>query len=452
MLNDPRPPGDRLADITARIEQIPAFLTAMRDRLSEPVARWVELDVEQTRGLPELFATVKRWGQEQHWADVPRLQRANDAARIALESYAAELLELPTTSRFAIGEDAARRRVALRGLDSSLEDLQRLATDFLRENQATLDDLRARLVERHHLDPATNANALREFLDQQFAVPDAAGKPDLVLRRYEREHERVMRFIAERSLFPIPASQELEILQTPPFLQPVIPAGAQVEPPPFREGIRKSLVYLTLSADRIASHSELSIPLMMMHEGIPGHHLQLATASEHPSVIRRHVHSVEHGEGWTTMLEDYMLDIDYMGSLTDEARFCTKQDIRRMGARVAIDLFFMTGEASFLDVGVPWDQSAEDPFAAAGSLLANVTGWSAPKVHGELSWYALEPAYPLCYLAGNKLVWQLKDDMAATGGASGLELDRAFHAAFLSAGNMPLSFLRRLFQQRGLVV
>ena len=91
---------------------------------------------------------------------------------------------------------------------------------------------------------------------------------------------------------------------------------------------------------------------MMIHEGIPGHHLQLATASTHPSIVRRHFEAMEHAEGWTTMLEDYMLDQGYMGELTDEARFSGKRDISRLGARTAIDLFFMSGNKDFLDLGL----------------------------------------------------------------------------------------------------
>ena len=190
---------------------------------------------------------------------------------------------------------------------------------------------------------------------------------------------------------------------------------------------------------------------MMIHEGIPGHHLQLATAAMHPSVIRRHVSAEEHAEGWTTMLEDYMLDIGYMGELTDEVRFSAKRDISRIGARVGIDLFFMTGNRDYLDVGVAVDVSSEDPFEAAGNLLAAVTGFVPGRVEAELNWYSQERGYPLSYLTGNRLVWQLKHDLsvAQKGRLDGAKLDRLFHRLYLESGNMPLSFLRRVFIHGG---
>lgn len=199
----------------------------------------------------------------------------------------------------------------------------------------------------------------------------------------------------------------------------------------------------------------------MIHEGIPGHHLQLSTAAQHPSWIRRHVSANDHAEGWTTMLEDYMLDLGYMGDLAEEARFCAKRDLSRIGARVAIDLFFMTGERDYLDVGLGIERGQPDPFVAAGELLAAVTGFTPGRVHAELSWYSLERGYPLSYLTGYRLVERLRADVHANQRARALRgdrgaldadgIDRSFFAHYLSSGNMPLSFLRRVFREEGLV-
>ncbi len=148
-----------------------------------------------------------------------------------------------------------------------------------------------------------------------------------------------------------------------------------------------------------------------------------------------------------------MLDIGYMGDLTDEVRFSAKRDISRIGARVAIDLFFMTGNRDYLDVGVTADTSCKDPFDAAGNLLSAVTGFVPGRVQAELNWYSQERGYPLSYLTGNRLVWQLKHDLsvAQSGRLQGVELDRLFHRLYLQSGNMPLSFLRRVFVHEGVL-
>ncbi len=433
------------------MQAIPGYLEALLARLDTPVARWTSMDLEKVAALPQLFDTLQGWAVETGWDGRARLESASDAARSALLDYAAELAKLPTTSQLHLEESDARRIVELRGIDRSLEQLHAMARDFLAETGEVVEALRGRLVKKYGLPAGATADELTRFLADRYRVKLTDGRLEDILDRYEEERRRIDAFIGERDLFPVPADQDLRIMRTPGFMTPSIPAGAMMPPPPFRPGVRRSLVYLTLSAELAAEHTELSIPGMMIHEGIPGHHLQLATASMHPSVIRRHYDGAHHAEGWTTMLEDYMLDMGYMGELTDEARFEGKRDISRIGARVAIDLFFMTGEKDFLDVGVPCDLSSDDPFEAAGNLLAAVTGFVPGRVQGELNWYSQERGYPLSYLTGNRMVWELKRDVERASGLSGIDLDRRFHQLYLVSGNMPVSFLRRVFEHEGLL-
>ena len=450
-VNDPREPAERLHTITSRMQAIPGYLEALLARLDTPVARWTSMELEKVAALPQLFDTLQGWAVESGWDGRARLESASDAARSALLDYAAELAKMPTTSQLHLEEADARRIVELRGIDRSLEQLHAMARDFLAETGEVVEALRGRLVKKYGLPAGATADELTRFLADRYRVKLTDGRLEDILDRYEEERRRIDAFIGERNLFPVPADQDLKIMRTPGFMTPSIPAGAMMPPPPFRPGVRRSLVYLTLSAELAAEHTELSIPGMMIHEGIPGHHLQLATASMHPSVIRRHYDGAHHAEGWTTMLEDYMLDMGYMGELTDEARFEGKRDISRIGARVAIDLFFMTGEKDFLDVGVPCDLSSDDPFEAAGNLLAAVTGFVPGRVQGELNWYSQERGYPLSYLTGNRMVWELKRDVERASGLSGIDLDRRFHQLYLVSGNMPVSFLRRVFEHEGLL-
>jgi len=451
-ISDPRPGPERLADLTGRIEAVPAYLEGLKARIQEPVARWVEMDLEKVAELPGFFATLRGWADELSWADSPRLARASEAAEAALATYAAHLAGLTTHDRVHIGPEGAARTLSTYAIDDSPEDLHEMARDYLASTADTIERLRRRLAAKHGQPPDIEAHALRDVLDKRFQVQVGNAGADGILQRYETEHERILAFIEERDLFEVFPEQQMRIVKTPEFLAPSIPAGAMVPPPAFREGVRTSIVYLTLPDDRLAEHTELSIPSMMIHEGIPGHHLQLATASRHPSVIRRHVNGPDLAEGWTTMLEDYMLDLGYMGDRTDEARFCGKLDISRIGARVVIDLFFMSGQREFLDVGVDCDLDNPDAFAAAGSLLQTVTGFSDARTKGELNWYSQERGYPLTYLVGNQAVWKLKRQVdAARQGADALATDRLFHHTYLQAGNMPVSQLQRVFAHAGLL-
>ncbi|MEO1234754.1 MAG: DUF885 family protein, partial [Myxococcota bacterium] len=323
--------------------------------------------------------------------------------------------------------------------------------DFLTDNRATLESLRQGLAARHGLSADVAISELQRHLLAKFRVELGTQGLGAILEAYQKERDAVLAFVRKRDLFPVPEGQEMKILRTPTFLEPTIPAGAMMSPPPFREGVRTSIVYLTLSEALVDEHSRLGIPGMIIHEGIPGHHLQLTHAALHDSVIRRHCDAMELAEGWTTMLEDYMLDVGYMGELSDEARFIGKLDIARIGARVGIDLFFMTGEPSFLELGVVSPPTEGDAFARAGHVLREVTGFVPGRVEAELNWYSIERGYPLSYLAGNHLVHQLKADVEKKAGAAGLDVDRRFHRSFLEAGNMPVESLRKVFAHQQLI-
>lgn len=451
--NDPRPASERLGNITARLEKVPAYLSAQLARLDTPVKRWVEMDLEKTAELPEFLHTLRTWAEGEQYASLARLDTAIIAAEQALLSYTAILSAMPTTNHFSMGEEQAQRLVKLRGIELSFAELKKMAKDFLAVNAAEVEALRKKLVAKYSLPSDMTTAKLQGYLNERYRVEPLDEAYSGILERYQRERKSLLSFIADRDLFPLPPNQEMKIIRTPGFMTPSIPAGAMMSPPPFRAGTKQSMIYLTLSEELLDEHTELSIPVMLIHEGIPGHHLQLASAASHPSVIRRHMDAMDQAEGWTTMLEDYMLDQGYMGELTDEARFIGKRDIARLGARVAIDLYFMTGDPSYLEVGIEVGELGDDPFANAALLLTEVTGFTPGRTQGELNWYSQSRGYPLSYLTGNRLVWQLKQDVEAAqkGKLSGIELDRVFHQAYLAAGGMPLTYLRKVFQNQGLL-
>ena len=217
-------------------------------------------------------------------------------------------------------------------------------------------------------------------------------------------------------------------------------------PAPLSVGRPRSIIYLTLNDALLAEHNRLSLPVMMIHEGIPGHHLQLGTASRHPRFIRRAFNAMDLAEGWTTMLEDYMLDIGYGGDLTDEIRFMAKREICRLSARVGIDLYFMTGRVEYLRLDGFEPDAHGDPFTNAGRLLHSVTGFVPERISAELNWYSKERGYPLSYLTGNHLMWQLKRRHDARFQSS-LKNDRVFFEFILEGGNMPLSIAAKRFDK-----
>ncbi len=451
--NDPRPAVSRLDNILDRLKQVPSFLVLALAQLNSPIKRWVAIDIETIAGLPEFFASILDWANKADYSRSQELAEVIRNANQALGKYSEKLSTLETSEHFSIGEQACSALIKGNGIELSMGQIHSITCDFVAKTQTQISDLQQLLIKKYQLDSNTSVEQLQKWLAKKFAVQVLDGDLNSVIDRYVAEAEKIESFISQRQLFPIPEQQQMQIMQTPDFMAPMIPAGAMMQPAALREGMKSSLVYLTLSQALLAEHTELGIPVMMIHEGIPGHHLQLATASMHSSVLRKTFSAMEHAEGWTTMLEDYMLDQGYMAELTDEARFIAKLDISRISARVAIDLYFMSGDKKYLDIGYPLQFASDDVFVNAAKLLKAVTGFSDGRVDAELNWYSQERGYPLCYLVGNHLVWELKQDLikAQADKLTALEIDKLFHRVYLRSGNMPVAMLREVFVEKGLV-
>ena len=460
-VNDDRSPSARLDNILARLQQAPAYLITEAEVITQPIQRWRDIEVEQGEGLPDLFATLYNWAQETDYPKQSELQQAITACNEALSLYLDDMRVRECLTEFKIGEEKVIELLALRNIKQSPAELMQMARDFMANSQTLLTVLNKRLCKKYDLDAATSDEDLHEYLNDKFAAKIKEGQLSSVLDYYSEQIKSINKFIEQRHLFAVPVKQEIRLLQTPSFLEPVIPAGAMWPPLALRPGKKTSLVYLTLKEDQLAEHTELGIPMMMIHEGIPGHHLQFATAAQHPSFIRRIFSANEHAEGWTTMLEDYMLDVGYINDdLVDEVRFIAKREMSRLVARVGIDLYFMTGERDCLNVGLDLGFDAtdskdsgysDDVFVNAAKLLKKATGFTDGRVQAELNWYSSEQSYPLSYLTGNRLVWQLKQDIQAANkkDLDALALDQAFHKVFLESGCMPVESLRTVYEYEG---
>ena len=456
-VNDERTAEARLDNILSRLQQAPAYLEVETSIITQPIKRWRDIEVEQGEGLPDLFATIYSWAKETGYPKADELEQAIRTCNSALEIYLNDLRVRKCLTDFKIGEDKVIKLLALRNIKQSPAELIKMARDFMADTQSLLTSLNKRLCKKYELAAETSDEQLHEFLNEKFAAQIKEGKLDSVLDYYSDQIQSINSFIEQRHLFAIPSQQEIRLLQTPSFLEPVIPAGAMWPPLALRPGKKTSLVYLTLKADQLAEHTELGIPVMMIHEGIPGHHLQFATAAQHPSFIRRIFSANEHAEGWTTMLEDYMLDVGYISEdLVDEVRFIAKREMSRLVARVGIDLYFMTGKREYLNVGLDLgfnsdNDYSDDVFENAAKLLKKATGFTDGRVQAELNWYSTEQSYPLSYLTGNRLVWKLKQDIQSANkkDLDALALDQAFHKVYLESGCMPVENLRSVFEHEG---
>lgn len=159
------------------------------------------------------------------------------------------------------------------------------------------------------------------------------------------------------------------------------------------------------------------------HEGLPGHHLQLAIARLNPDPIRNLFQDPVQNEGWALYAEQEMWE---QGGFGDAPRthLAVLGSWRGRIRRVVYDVNMETG-AWTLQQGADW--RAQKP---AG--VAKVS----PEILRAVNW----PAQLICYFAGKEQILALKRDAKAKWGKDYSE--RRFNDELLALGSVPYVFAR----------
>src|SRR5262249_28088411 len=146
----------------------------------------------------------------------------------------------------------------------------------------------------------------------QRDTPTAEG----LLAAYRREIERARSFLVQRDLVDLPPPESLEVCETPAFERGTTPFAAYVPPAPF-DAAQKGFFWVTPpdaslspeeSLGHLKEHMLPSIPITCVHEGYPGHHVQLSLANRATSPTRRQISTPVLVEGWALYCEALMAE------------------------------------------------------------------------------------------------------------------------------------------------
>ena len=415
MIRDGQPAELRGRALAARLLELPRFLKDARATLQRPAAVFTETAISVSRGgrallreaIPQFAAPlpviVRRLIEE---ALVPAREAYDDFA----EFLAGELIER-SDGDFAIGRDAFDFRL-------HFEHAQReTAPELLRYGESLVLELTADLVRR--ADEIVPGTTWRALADRLRASTPTQGE---LVGRYAAEMRRAREFVVARGLASVPDGP-LEVVPTPPFMEPLIPFAAYDPPGAFAEE-RRGWFYVTVpDAARLKDHCVHEIACTALHEGYPGHHLQFLRAIGQASPIRRIVSSPLTVEGWALYCEELMADEGFLSS--KEEIFFQRLHLLWRAVRIVLDVRLHT-------MGMTMD--------AAVRYMTESLGIGRDSAEAEVRRYCAAPAYQLCYAVGRRELLRLRDDARKRAGAS-FNL-RAFHDEVLSYGGMPVSLIR----------
>jgi uncharacterized protein (DUF885 family) len=172
------------------------------------------------------------------------------------------------------------------------------------------------------------------------------------------------------------------------------------------------------------------------HEGVPGHHLQIATQvynREELNDWRRMANWCSgHGEGWALYAERLMQDLGFLNDPGDRLGMLDGQRMR--AARVVLDLSVHLGKPR-LDGTGKWD------FDYAVAFMSENVNMSPEFINFEVHRYFGWPGQAPSYKIGQRIWEQIRDEAKAKAGDSWNIKD--FHRDALNLGALGLDTLRR---------
>ncbi|MGH2386188.1 MAG: DUF885 domain-containing protein, partial [Candidatus Limnocylindria bacterium] len=419
------PLRDRLESIVQRLDGSPRLLAQTRERVTDPVQVWTEIDLESTEHMPgfldTILAAARTDGGDDALAD--RLAASVEATKVALEEHASWLRNdvLPrATADWKAGDERFEEMLRLRELEADGDEILAVGEELLVSEKAARDALAG------EIDPTASLTEVADIVKNDHAATFVES-----LGEYRASMDEARAFVVEHGLATPPDEDHLNVIETPSFIRHLIPFAAYYEPAKFdRSPVGIYIVTPPSSPDMMREHNRASISNTSVHEAYPGHHLQLSAAITNPSLVRLFSGAPEFAEGWAFYCERMMKEHGFDD--TPKGWYVVHTDAIWRATRIILDVSLHRGLIGFDE--------------AVDRLVAE-TGFERPAALAEVKRYTSTPTYQLSYLFGRHMIEKLKADVQAREGAA-FEL-RRFHDTLIYGGTMPVSYARRLFEMNG---
>jgi uncharacterized protein (DUF885 family) len=410
----PPPPFDaaRTRHIVATLASIPATIEAGEKNLTQPAAPFARLALDELQDIrPRLLKSV---GELKPLLDPEAAREVNSVAEkaiAALESYRDWLNQrLPTMPvETAVGREGYSyflQYVAL--LPYTPQQLLAMGRQEW-----------ARAVASQTYQEHANLGRPQLAVFKSQAEEIAAGaKDELAIRRY----------LEDKDILSIPTwVQHYRFAPTPAYLAPLSDLGEADDftgPSRLKENCTRYLAPPGPDLGYFGLADAKDPRTGTVHEGVPGHYLQLALSWANPDPIRRQYYDSSANEGIGFYAEEMML---HAGLFDDNPR--TREIIwnfmRLRALRVEVDVKLATGEFTM-------DQAAE--------YLKNSVPMDLRTARAEVALFSSTPGQAISYEIGKLQIYKFLADAHREKGET-FSL-RAFHDFLWQNGNVPIALQR----------
>ncbi len=417
------PLEERMESIRARLKEFPRVLAEGRQRLENPPRVFVETELLSLPGTIGFFSHVLPNLAEKTPALKAEIDQGCRQVVDALDQFR-EFLESirdDSSGDYAVGENVFERMLTEdHFLDYNCETLLEKGKELVEETQKEMEKI------TEQIDPDKRWEEIINDTKKEHPSEEE------LLDYYRQESEKAKEFVRQKNLVDLHAG-ELVIEETPEPFRPIIPYAAYLNPAPLEEEQTGRFFVTPVDPDKdpaekeaqLGEHSYYSVPLTVLHEGYPGHHLQLCYANRASSLLKKIAHSTLFIEGWAFYCEQLM---EQQGYLKDPRnRLHRLKDQLWRACRIVADVSLHTGKMAF--------DEAVDYMEKVALLERN-------SAVTEVRRYTATPTQPMSYLIGKLEILKIVEEYRKKKG-NDFNL-KEFHHALLKYGSLPPELIREL--------
>ncbi|MDH4019622.1 MAG: DUF885 domain-containing protein [Xanthomonadales bacterium] len=260
--------------------------------------------------------------------------------------------------------------------------------------------------------------------DPRFYYSDSGEGRDQILADYQTILDEVSEGL--EPYFDVMPEAGMEVQRIPEFKEKTSP-GAYYQPPAM-DGSRVGVFYANLYD--IKATPRYGMRTLAYHEGIPGHHFQLAIAQQQKDLpfFRRVIPAIAYSEGWALYAEKLAWELGFQDDPYDNI------------GRLQAELF--RGVRLVVDTGIHYKRWSREQ--AIDYMIMN-TGMAKSDVIAEIERYFVMPGQALAYKVGMTKLLELRD-LARTELGDQFDM-RKFHNVVLTNGSVPLDILEDLVRR-----
>lgn len=445
---DYKPLAERLATISRRLKNVPAYYEAAIENIKTPTLEHLNLALVQSAGALSVFSEIiparleaAELGDDEFndtarkEIDV-RLQAAAGAVQkyiTFLETTQSALNESGQARGFRIGAELYEKKFQhdIASSYSALElyELALAAKDTLHQEMITITkDLWSKHFDDQAI-PDDDLVAVKQMIEK-LSVRHVSR--DKFVDEIRRQIPIIQKFMDDKQLLDSDPSRPLVVRLTPEYQRGF--AGASVNAPGPYDATANTYYNVSPLDDfsdeqaesYLREYNHWILQILNIHEAIPGHYTQLMHANKSPSKIKSIFGNGAMVEGWAVYSERMMLENGYGDNEPEMWLMYSKWNLR-----VVVN--------TILDYSVQVLGMQRD---AGLDLLMNEAFQERAEAEGKWRRATVSQVQLTSYFTGYSEIYAFREALKV---AMGDDFDlREFHNKFLSYGNAPVPVIKNL--------